>query len=340
MKFAVGYQLREEGKMPFSAIVAQYRDHIAEVYFPWSDLPSGRDSLAERLDRPEDEVEKAVLAELKAIRGMGIRLDLLLNGNCYGGDAMSERLAERIEGVLAHLEEEECLPEVVTTASPAIAHMVKTRRPHMEVRASVNMRIGSVKGLEYAKHLFDSFYICRDFNRDFDRIKELKDWADQNGKGLYLLANSGCLRECSFQTFHDNLVAHHQEVANQRNISGFLPYACWNHLRDPANWVSILQNTWIRPEDLHHYEPYFPMVKLATRIHQLPMMVIDAYTKGVYRGNLLDLFEPGFGPALAPYVLDNSKFPADWFEKTASCDKNCSKCNYCRDVLNKILLEN
>lgn len=340
MKFSVGYQLRDAGQLPFSEIVRKYQEHIGEVYFPWGDLPTGRDPLGDRMEELRWDEESPVLAELKAIREMGIKLDLLLNGNCFGGDAMSETLSQRVKNALDFLQSQDCLPEVVTTASPAVAFMVKSAYPQMEVRASVNMRIGTVKGLDYAKHLFDSFYICRDFNRDFDRIKELKAWADENGKGLYLLANSGCLRDCSFQTFHDNLVAHHSEAANNQNIRGFLPYACWNYLREPENWVSILQNTWIRPEDIHHYEPYFPMVKLATRMHQLPMMVIEAYVKGSYHGNLPDLFEPGFGPALAPYVLDNTKFPADWFEKTTSCKKNCHECGYCQSVLEQILLEN
>lgn len=338
MKFSVGYQLREEGKMPFSQIVERYQEQIAEVYFPWRDLPTGRDPLSGRGYQAEEEAR--ILAELRAIKAMGIKLDLLLNGNCYGDGALSQSLAETVASTLDLLTAEGCKPEVVTTASPAIAHMIKCSHPETEVRASVNMRIGTVKGLDYAGHLFDSFYICRDFNRDFDRIRELKAWADEHGKGLYLLANSGCLRDCSFQTFHDNLVAHHGGVAESQNIAGFLPYACWNYLKEPENWVSILQNTWIRPEDLHHYEPYFPMVKLATRMHQLPMMVIEAYAKGEFRGNLPDLFEPGFGPALAPYVLDNSKFPADWFEKTTACDKNCRNCNYCRTVLNQIMIEN
>ncbi|MBR2037507.1 MAG: hypothetical protein IKA09_07220, partial [Lachnospiraceae bacterium] len=160
-----------------------------------------------------------------------------------------------------------------------------------------------------------------------------------HGKGLYLLANSGCMRECSFQTFHDNLVAHNEEVMKARNVKGFLPYACWNYLKNKKNWVSVLQNTWIRPEDVHHYEPYFSMMKLATRMHTHPIMVIDAYTKGEYRGNLLDLFEPGFGPAFAPFVIDNDRFPDDWFERTSSCSKKCDSCNYCQAVLKKVMKE-
>ena len=339
MKFSVGYQLRERDEETFLSIVKSYKERIAEVYFPWIDIPSGRGSLTNNGGYIDWSAQSILVSELRAIKEMGIKLDLLLNGNCYGADSMSESLSNKILSVLEYLECEGCEVDVVTIASPAIAYMVKNHFPNMEVRASVNMRIGTVKGMEYAKHLFDSFYICRDFNRDFGRIKELKSWADTNGKGLYILANSGCMRECSFQTFHDNLVAHNEDVMKNRNIKGFLPYACWNYIKDGKNWASVLQNTWIRPEDVYHYEPYVSMMKLATRMHTLPRMVIDAYAKAEFRGNLLDLLEPGFGPAFAPFVLDNDKFPKDWFEKTSSCNKNCEQCNYCKSVLGKVITE-
>lgn len=339
MKFSVGYQLREQDEETFLSIIESYKDHIAEVYFPWLDIPSGRGSLTNNEGYICWEAQNILVNDLKAIKSMGIKLDLLLNGNCYGADSMSVTLSNKILSVLEYLKSMDCEVDVVTTASPAIAFMVKKHFPDLEVRASVNMRIGTVKGMEYAKHLFDSFYICRDFNRDLTRIKELKTWADTNGKALYILANSGCMRECSFQTFHDNLVAHNENVMQTKNIKGFLPYACWNYLKDRKNWVSILQNTWIRPEDVHHYEPYISMMKLATRMHVLPKMVVDAYAKSEFRGNLLDLLEPGFGPALAPYVLDNDKFPADWFEQTSRCNKKCEQCHYCKSVLQQIMTE-
>jgi hypothetical protein len=99
----------------------------------------------------------------------------------------------------------------------------------------------------------------------------------------------------------------------------------------------LLQNTWIRPEDLHNYEDLFDTVKLATRMHGLPGMVIDAYVRRSYWGNLLDLFEPGFGKALLPQIIQNDKFPEDWFIRTSQCQKNCHKCNYCETVLSQVL---
>jgi collagenase-like PrtC family protease len=209
----------------------------------------------------------------------------------------------------------------------------------VEVRASVNMRIGSVKGMEYVSELFDSFHVRREYNRDLSHLRELKEWADAHGKGLVLLANSGCFSHCSGQTFHDNMVAHESEICEVQNITDFTPYVCWNALKKRENWHMLLENTWIRPEDVHHYEGIVSTMKLATRMHQLPGMVIDAYVRGHFWGNTLDLFEPGFGRALAPYVINHQAFPADWFERTTACDKQCHRCGYCKAVLEQVLLD-
>lgn len=338
MKFAVGFQLYDVGEEPFSHIVETYKDHISEVFFAWQDIPTGRSAVATRHGYTDYSAQQRLEAELKAIKSMGIKLDLLFNGNCYGQYAMSEKLANTVRSTIDHLYAIGCGVEIVTTASLAIAHTVKTYYPEIEVRASVNMKIGTVKGMEYVSDLFDSFHVQRDYNRDFAHLRSLKAWADQHGKKLILLANSGCFAHCSGQTFHDNMVAHEAEVCEVSNLKDFMPYVCWKMLKNRDNWHMLLQNTWIRPEDLHHYEDLFDTVKLATRMHELPGMVIDAYVRGHFYGNTLDLFEPGFGTALAPYVINNSAFPEEWFTTVTSCDKLCHSCTYCKEVLQQVLL--
>jgi len=339
MKFAVGYQLPGETGLPFVDAVAKYKDHIAEVYFPWVDFRTCRAPLNDQDGYVGWEVQEQLESDLKALKGMGIKLDLLFNANCHGQESLSCKLANKVTSILDHLGEKLGGVEIVTAASPAIAHVVKTGFPGVEVRASVNMRIGTVKGMQYMADLFDAFHVQREFNRDLGRIEELKAWADANGKRLVMLANSGCMIHCSGQTFHDNLVAHDAEIVEMRNIPNWNPHACWRFLKRRENWASVLQNTWIRPEDLHHYEQYFPVVKLATRMHSNPAMVIRAYATGKFDGNLLDLCEPGYGPAFHPWIIDNSKFPADWFEKTTSCAKNCESCGYCQTVLERVLVK-
>ena len=335
LKLSIGYQDSE--KFCFSEIVEAYLPAIEEVYFAWIGEKSGRSPIGGYDGYVDYSLQARLVSELKKIRALGVKLDLLFNANCYGEDAMSEVLRGRVLSILEYLDAEGLLPETVTTASPAIATILRESYPEMELRASVNMRIGSVKGMQYMEHLFDSFCVAKECNRDLARLSAMRDYAKATGKKLILLANSGCMRDCSGQIFHDNMVAHEAEIAKQKNIK-LLPYACWNYLKDPKNFPSVLQNTWILPEDIDRYEGLVDTVKLATRAHALPGMVVDAYARRRYLGNLLDLFEPGFSPAFAPYVIDRSRLPADFWETTVHCDKNCESCSYCQTVLEGALI--
>jgi len=338
MRFAVGYQLAEEGEEPFIALVQDYAEHIAEVYFPWMGLASGRSPLSVRRGYADWTAQERLEQELRALRARGMPVALGVNATCYGGRAISQHLRNEGISILEHLGEAVGGVQIVTTTSPAVAHMIKESFPEIQVRASVNMRIGTIKGMEYVAALFDAYHVQREHNRDLAYLRELREWADREGKTLVMLANSGCLSHCSGQTFHDNLVAHEAEITEMRNLEDWTPHACWRYLRDPAHWVAILQNTWVRPEDLGHYEGLFPGVKLATRMHQRPRAVLEAYTTRRHRGNLLDLLEPGFAPLLAPQVLDNARFPADWFLQTSQCDRRCHLCGYCAGVLGQVLV--
>ena len=40
------------------------------------------------------------------------------------------------------------------------------------------MRIGTKKGISYLCDLFDGFYLQREYNRDFNKIKEIKEFCD------------------------------------------------------------------------------------------------------------------------------------------------------------------
>lgn len=336
MKFALGYQLPEEGEESFVKIVSDFKPHIEEIYFPWLDMPSGRSPMTKREGFVEWDGQQRLENDLKKIKQMHIKLDLLLNANCYGKDALSQHLANFVCSLIEHLNNVVGL-DVVTTTSLMIAKTVKENFPEMEVRASVNMRISTPKAMEYVVDLFDSFYIQREYNRNFRKIEEMKQWADKHGRNLYFLANSGCLNFCSGQIFHDNLVAHESEIGQLKNVEGWNPSICWNYYKKKENWASFLQNSWIRPEDLYNYHGYFSMAKLATRMHANPRKVIQAYAENRFNGNLMDLLEPGHNPLFSPYIIDNSKFPKDWFRESSACDKQCHQCNYCASTLKKVL---
>ncbi|MFA6567719.1 MAG: hypothetical protein WCS96_05860 [Victivallales bacterium] len=336
MKFAIGYQQTESGES-FSSVVNDYREHLAEVYFPWVGAASCRAPLGKARGTVDWNAQYSLEQELADIRNMGVKLDLLFNANCYGDRAVSVHFENEIISTIRHLDSLEICPDIVTTTSLFVARTVKKHFPHIEVRASVNMRIGFTGAMSYVSGLFDSFYIWRDIQRDVNAVRDVKKWCDAHGKGLYMLANSGCLRCCPGQTFHDNMVAHDAGIDEMKNVPGWTPHVCWNLYRDPASYAEFLKSSWIRPEDTCHYEGVIDVMKLATRQHSHPRVVIGAYVNRSFRGNLLDLCEPSFSPAFAPNIIDNSRFPGDWFGTAASCAANCNHCGRCDKVLKEVL---
>ena len=336
MKFAIGYKHQSEGES-FSALAFAY-DEVREVYFPWVDEPSGRPVLGFGEGDDSETVKEVLRDELTVLRTSGKKLDLLLNANCYGRMAMSFELQQHICAIIDELATWECKPDIVTAASPFVARTIKKYYPEIETRASVNMRLTTLQAMKYLAPWFDSYYIGRDVQRNIDNVKRIADWAHSNGKKVGILANSGCLRNCPWQTYHDNLIAHSAAASEVFPAPGFNPHLCWTLYADAANFPEILKATWIRPEDLHAYEPYVDFVKLATRQHSMPRLVVDAYVTGEFRGNLLDLLEPGFSPAFAKgrVAIDNTRFPEDWALKVGRCDRECTDCGYCEKVFAEV----
>ena len=185
--------------------------------------------------------------------------------------------------------------------------------------------------MRYLAPWFDSYYIGRDVQRNLDTLRRFSEWAHQNGKRIGLLANSGCLRNCPWQTYHDNIISHSNAALAVEPAKGFNPHLCWTMYDKSENLSEILKATWIRPEDISKYAPYVDFIKLATRQHSRMHLVVDAYVRGSYKGNLLDLLEPGFAPAFARHgiALDNTLFPQDWAERVGHCSRECTECGYC-----------
>ncbi len=300
MKFMPGYQLFED-TLYIDDIISQ-REHIHEVYFSFGDIPNGRNSITENTNLLPWEAQQKQLHDLKKLSDAGINLNLLLNGNCYGENSLSRVFLCKIGDIVDYLCNEFTLTSI-TTASPIIAKFVFDNFPSLEVRASVNMKIGTTEGMEYIAPYFDGYYMQREYNRDFDRIKLLKAWCDKHNKKLYMLANSGCLNNCSAQTFHDNLVSHEAGLAKMDNAYKFSGM-CHEYLKNPENYKYLIDRTnFVRPEDMHLYDEYFTAAKLATRVSKNPSHILKSYINAKYSGDILRILEPAH--SIYPYVLQN-----------------------------------
>ena len=329
MKFMIGYNFGCHADLLDAAIASAEKIH--EVYFPWGDIVTGRGTVL------GFENQNILIADLKRLSTAGIGLNLLLNGNCYGRDSQSraffEKIGDCVDYLLTHL-----FLRSVTTSSPLIAKFLKANFEGLEIRASVNMEIGTVQGMDYLADYFDSFYMCRDYNRNRQRILQLKSWCNVNGKKLFLLANSGCLNHCSAHNFHDNLVAHESEISAMDNAYEFRGI-CHDYLRNPAKQPNYLRDTnFIRPEDIALYEKYFTVAKLATRTSRNPVQILNAYLKGSYKGNVLELLEPNHSEAFYPAVVENGRILAEFGAHLLDCPKNCENCNYCKEIFHNAIV--
>jgi hypothetical protein len=299
MKYMVG--LKSTDKNLLRSIV-ENKEHIYEVYFSWGNIPNGRTSQLESQDYTAWEMQDMQRSALKELSQEGISLNLLFNANCYGKDSQSRAFFNKVGTIIDYVGNTYGL-QSVTTTSPLVAKFIKNNFEHLEVRASVNMEIGTVQGMDYLAEYFDSYYMKRELNRNFDAIKTLHKWCNENGKKMYMLANSGCLNYCSAHNFHDNLVAHEAEIAQMDNAYDFHGI-CKEYLKEERHYQALIDNTnFVRPEDMHLYEPYFEVAKLATRIHRNPSMVVNSYMREKYSGNILELLEPAH--SIYPYVVEN-----------------------------------
>ena len=210
MKFMIGYQSNDALKKT----IFECRESVSEIYFPWSGFTSGRGIV------DSSDSQRQMETDLDAYAAAGIGMNLLLNGNCYGRHSQSRHFFQSIGDTVDRLRTRYQLGSVTTT-SPIIARFLHANFSGLEVRASVNMEIGTVEGMDYLADSFDGFYLKREYNHDLRRIEKIRRWCDAHERKLYLLVNSGCLNFCSARTFHDNLVAHQHEIAEMDNAFEF-----------------------------------------------------------------------------------------------------------------------
>ena len=177
MRYTIGYQLPDELDSTF-ALCRDFSDAISGVYFSLPGAPSARSVI-------DPACGEEMFEELKGIAGLQKRLILLYNANCYGAHATSADFRARILADLDFAQRELGVSDV-TTASPFVAGVIKDAYPHVQVCASVNMRIGSIPAMQLLTD-FDAFYLQRELLYDFERIAILKRWCDAHGKTLRLI---------------------------------------------------------------------------------------------------------------------------------------------------------
>lgn len=286
----------------FKSVCAKYVPRIKEVFFAWPGVTASRP-----MDDWTDSRRGRIASDLRWARENGIELDTIFNANCYGDIAMTETLAEHVTEKIREMDSLGLMPDHLTTTSPFIATVVRRRFPQIKIRWSINMDIATTEALGYVTDLFDSFYAGRNDHRRLEYVKKMSGWAAAHGKFMGLQANPGCLRNCPYHTFHNNLHGHNRmgqsAAAEKFRFTNFL---CRTNY-ERGHYEDFLRSIWIRPEDLPRYEPYVSVVKLATRRHPNPETTIRAYATCDYDGDLAAIMDPFYQ---FPKPLDNKRLGA------------------------------
>lgn len=334
-KFTVGLPVEQNDD--FTGQIIQAREHISEVYFSPYGFAGGRGIARDESLSPWEGPMRQ-MATLDRLHAAGLSLNLLFNANCYGADSLSHAFFNRVGDTVDALASRYRLRSVTTT-SPLIARFIHANFEGIRTRASVNMSVGTPEGMEYIAADFDGFYLAREYNRDLSRIRLMRTTCDRMGKELYLLANSGCLNHCSAHTFHDNLVAHENEIVGRDNAYRF-EGICHAFLRGEENRERYLARTnFIRPEDIDTVAEYFDGIKLATRTSPNPGIILSAYLRGRHAGAITSLLEPDHTGLFFPQVIENTRIPAEFTERVLRCNKQCDSCGYCASVCRQAMIQ-
>ncbi len=315
----------------FQDVCSPFVDRIKEVFFAWPGVTASR---------PMDDWTPArraqIVSDLKWARANGVELDTIFNASCYGDLALTEELADHVTEKLRDMEAAGLFPDHLTTTSPFIATVVRQRFPSVKIRFSINMDISSQIALKYVDELFDSFYAGRNAHRRLDYVEKMGVWAREHGKVMGIQANPGCLRNCPFHHFHNNLHGHNrmkQSAAGEK--FDFSVFRCRTNF-ERGNYEDFLRAIWIRPEDLPLYEPHVGVVKLATRRHPNPEAIIRAYATYQYDGDLAAIMDPFYR---FPQAMDNRALGASplWPEvRDCLQADNCTNCGKCTALLKEI----
>lgn len=187
----------------------------------------------------------------------------------------------------------------VTVNSPLLCSLIKRRHPKIEITIGLYAWVFTIKQVyEWKKLGADVITLGFSVTRDFPLLEAMMKLAGRIGVQLRLIANNGCLKDCTYKNSHATELAHSSQLA-QKGAEFFVDY---NMLQCNYNKMSypdrLISSDWIRPEDVNVYEELCRKVgfdrlsiKLLDRWKSTEFLarVVHAYASRSFDGNLLDL---------------------------------------------------
>ena len=309
-------------------------NRVKEIYLSGPQQYSGSGRVAPEIGEVE------FINIVNEIHNEGIRVNLTLNSTCEGIDWYSNKVIDSTIEYVRRMHEKHGI-EAITLANPRYIMEVKRRLPDIEICASVLGDIDCVqRAVLYKKAGVDVISVDVNINRDLQLLREIKEATDTE---LKILVNEGCLYKCPYRKFHFNITSH---AAKEVNHSG-VDYSFADFF-DICNQVvgedhsQILKSGWIRPEDTRKYGDITTFFKIVGRTQKSSRVLraTKAYMEECWDGDLLDLMDANLGSFSVNRgaYLNNKKLGEyDFFNKVTTCNRKCSQCNYCKNIVDELL---
>ncbi len=310
-------------------------NRIREIYLSGPQEFSGSGRIAPEMDFGE------FANVVGSIHNEGIRVNLLLNSICEGSDWYSSDILNSTMNYLARAHVELGV-EAVTISNPLYIREVRRRFPNIEICASVLSDIDCVqKAVIFRKAGADAITPDVDINRNPALLKRIKE---KTGLEIKLMVNEGCLFQCAFRKFHFNYISHKSRKPgagkNVKSEDNVFSLNCIQLSKtDPSQ---ILKAGWIRPEDAVRYADITGYFKIVGRTSSRSMLLraLNAYMNESWNGDLLELMAGNLYSVAMSHLmhLDNKSLDEiGFFDKVTACDKECSECDYCSTMVEKLI---
>ena len=335
LEFSVPYNNDPETLAEIFRLKNKTKNSLREIYMSGPQEYSGSGRIAPQLDFSE------FAAVVDKIHSEGIRVNLLLNSVCEGSEWYSGEVLKSTMDYVERVHKNHGV-EAVTIANPLYIREVRRRFPDLEICASVLGDIDCVqKAVIFKKAGADVITPDVNINRDLDLLKKIKEVARAKIK---LMANEGCLFRCAFRKFHFNYISHKSRKPDggkgpKAEDNVFSLNCIQQSKSDPSQ---ILKSCWIRPEDAQKYGQITNYFKLVGRTSSKSMLLrsVEAYLTESWEGDLLELMAGNlYSLAMSQLMhLDNKSLDAvGFFETVTSCDKECSNCAYCSELIDRLI---
>lgn len=322
----------------------------------------------------KERLETHVKKTLKA----GFKFNYLLNGACVSNQECMKDWQKKFIEFLDYLAS--IGVNALTVSNPLLLKIIKKYYDCFDVRISIFGCVDSLEKALYWEELGADFICADvlNVNRNFDALEKMVQGLSV--AKLELLANVSCLKSCPMIHTHANWNAHASNGDKNSNkfIDYCILYCQKKELEDPSRyikscWIRPEDIIFYEKIGIEHFkltERNIPTSELVKRV--------KVYTNRKYEGNLLDLVQGhgfcnsnednnlpnieniqnlncdeiykrlaqirGMGETRkAPQhiYIDNKKLDGfiQFFIKN-KCKSDCTNCNYCRKIANKVITQN